>query len=493
MKNVLVAGLATMLLTSACVNSLSDDYNVDPKSPTTARAYGFIANAERNLVRTIVSTNVNINPFRFYVQYWAATDYPQESRYDMITRAIPANYWNPLYRDALRDLREAKTTINADLTLTADTKANQLAVAEVLEIYTWTVLVETFGNVPYSQALDFTNARPKYDDQTVIYNDLITRLDAAIAQFKPAVATGLGANDLINGGSTALWLKFANSMKLRMALTIADVDNAKAKTMAEATVGKVLTSNADAIDLAFNGTFPNTNPLYEDLVRSDRTDFVGTSLFVNRLKGTTGPVTGIVDPRLDDYFALVTSTNPTVAGTYQGGTYGSTNSKTTNSQPGAKLKVQTLPGVLISYSQVEFMLAEAVARGYAVGGTAASHYNAAVTASILEWGNTAADATAYLANPGVAYPTGSPTLTEQKQKIGYQKWIALYNQPTEAWKEYRRLDSPALTAPANAISALPIRLLYPVIEQNLNGSNYNEASAAIGGDAVTTKLFWDKF
>lgn len=479
-----------MMLTTACVDSLDADYNVDPKSPTTAIASGFIANAERNLVRTVVSTNVNINPFRFYVQYWAATDYPQESRYDMITRAIPANYWNPLYRDALRDLREAKTTINADLSLSADAKANQLAVAEVLEIYTWTVLVETFGNIPYSQALDFTNARPKYDDQTAIYNDLITRLDAVIGQFKPAVATGLGANDLINGGSTALWVKFAQSMKLRMALTIADVDNNKAKTMAEATTGKVLASNADVIDLTFNGTFPNTNPLYEDLVRSGRTDFIGTNFFINRLKGTEGPVMGTVDPRLDDYFALVTSTNPAIAGTYQGGVYGSSNSKTTFSQPGAKLKAQTLPGVLMSYAQVEFMLAEAVERGYNVGGTAAEHYDKAVTASIQEWGGSAADATAYLANPGVNYASAQGTY---KQKIGYQKWLALYNQPTESWKEYRRLDTPALTAPATAISALPIRLLYPVIEQNLNGASYSEAAAAIGGDAVTTKLFWDKF
>ncbi|SHK61013.1 SusD/RagB family nutrient-binding outer membrane lipoprotein [Hymenobacter psychrotolerans] len=491
MKNLLIAGASALLLTTSCVDSLDDDYNVDPKSPTTALASGFIANAERNLVRTVVSTNVNINPFRFYVQYWAATDYPTESRYDLNTRNIPTNFWNPLYRDVIRDLREAKSTINADINLTAAAKANQLAVAEVLEIYTWSVLVETFGNIPYSQALDFANSRPKYDDQAAIYSDLITRLDVALAQFVPATATGLGGNDLINGGNTALWIKFANAMKLRMALTIADVDPAKAKTLAESTAGKLPASNADVIDLAFNGTFPNTNPLYEDLVRSDRTDFVGTSFFVDRLKGTAGPVMGaVVDPRLNDYFNPVTSTT-LPAGTFAGGNYGATNSKTTNSQPGAKLRVQTLPGVLMSYAQVEFMIAEAVARGYgSFTGSVASHYDAAITASILEWGGTTAEATAYLAQPGVAYATAAG---DYKQKIGYQKWIALYNQPTEAWKEWRRLDSPTLVAPSSARSAIPVRLLYPVVEQNINGANYSEAAAAIGGDVVTTKLFWDKF
>ena len=155
------------------------------------------------------------------------------------------------------------------------------------------------------------------------------------------------------------------------------------------------------------------------------------------------------------------------------------------------MRVQTLPGVLMSYAQVEFMIAEAIARGYSgFTGTAASHYDAAITASILEWGGTAAEATAYLAQPGVAYATAPG---DYKQKIGYQKWIALYNQPTEAWKEWRRLDTPALTAPATAISVIPVRLLYPVVEQNINGANYSEAASAIGGDVVGTKLFWDKF
>lgn len=495
MKKLLIAGASALTLTTSCVSSLDEKYNIDPKAPTTALASGFIANAERTLVRTLVSTNVNLNPFRFYVQYWAATDYPNESRYDLNTRSIPTAFWNALYRDCIRDLREAKTSIPSDITVAAESKQNALAVAEVLEIYTWATLVETYGNIPYSQALDFTNARPAYDDQATIYTDLIARLDVAIAKFNPAAGTGLFTSttsaDLINNNSTALWVKFANSLKLRMALIIADTDAAKAATMAVATNGKLLASNADVIDLTFNATFPNTNPLYEDLVRSARTDFDGTSFFINRLKGTAGPVTGVVDPRLNDYFNPVTSTTQP-ANTFLGGTYGSGNSKTLTSLPGTKLRAQTLPGVLMSYAQVEFMLAEAVERGFAVGGTAASHYNAAVTASITEtqWGGTAAEATAYLAQPTVAYATAPGTY---KQKIGYQKWVALYNQPVEAWTEWRRLDYPALTAPGTAISGIPVRLLYPVVEQNINGANYAQAASAVGGDRVETKLFWDKF
>lgn len=499
MKKSLFLAISALALTTSCVDSL-DEYNVDPKRAAVGTAPGitFISNAQRNLVRTINSANTNLNPFRYYVQYWAATDYPTESRYDINTRNINGLYWNALYRDVIRDLREAKVVIQANADLTADVKANQLACAELLEIFTWTTLVETFGDIPYNQALDINKPLPAYDKQDAIYADLITRLDAVIPQFKPSAGFGAADFDLINDGNVALWVKFANSMKLRMALTIADVDNGKASTMAVAAASNVLTSNTENIDLQFDGTFPNTNPLFEDLVRSGRRDFVGANFFVDRLKGTAGPVQGFVDPRIDDYFNTgVTS------GIYAGGVPGSTNNKNTNSEPSEELRQQSLPGVVISYAQVEFMLAEAAARGYAVGGTAESHYNAAITASILEWAtyaspdntsadvvNAATEAGNYLAQPGVAYSTAPGDF---RQKIGYQKWLALYNQPTEAFKEWRRLDAPTLTRATRSISEIPRRFVYPIAEQNVNGTNYANAAASIGGDVVTTKLFWDKF
>ncbi len=481
-------------LATSCVSSLSDSYNVNPKSPTSALSSGFIANAERTLARTVVSSSVNLNPLRFYVQYWVATDYPTESRYDLNTRGIPGAYWNALYRDCIRDLREAKNTIPTDITIASANKTNALAAVEVLEIYAWATLVETFGNVPYSEALDFNNSQPKYDDQVSIYNDLISRLDVAIGKFNSSLPIGTGANDLLfpsaSGNTTPQWIKFAYALKLRMALIIADANGGKAKTMAEATAGKLPSSSSDAVKLTFDSTFPNTNPLYEDLVRSNRTDFAASSIFIKSLQGTATQNTGVVDPRLNDYFNPATS-KTLVSGTYAGGTEGTTNDKELNSLPGSKLQVQTLPGVLISYAQVEFMLAEAVERGFAVGGTAASHYNAGVTASILEWGGTTAEADSYLSQPNVAYSTAPG---DYKQKIGYQLWLALYNQPSESWTQWRRLDYPQLPLATNAIySVIPRRFLYPTVEQNLNNANNAQAATAIGGDNVATKLFWDKY
>src|SRR5678815_3242792 len=122
-----------------------------------------------------------------------------------------------------------------------------------------------------------------------------------------------------------------------------------------------------------------------------------------------------------------------------------------------------------------------------VGGTAEDHYNKAITASIMSWDGVAGD---YLAQSNVKYATASGTY---KQKIARQEYIALYNRGFDAWTLIRRLDYPQMAVPVTALSDFPVRFTYPILEQNINASNYNAASTAIGGDEVTTKLFWDKY
>ncbi|OWP63852.1 SusD/RagB family nutrient-binding outer membrane lipoprotein [Hymenobacter amundsenii] len=474
MKKSLFFILPAMVLATSCVDSL-DDYNIDPKRASVVPSTSLVSSAERELASTLASANVNTNVFRLYVQYWAQTTYFDESIYDINTRNINRNFWSALYRDVLADLNEAKRLITADNSMDAKVKANQLAAIETLEVYTWAVLVDTYGNIPYSEALDFNKPQPKYDDAKTIYDDLIKRLDTAIGSFDKS-AGGLGAADLYFNGDTGNFVKFANSLKLRLAMTIVDVDQAKAKTLVESTVGKLISSNEESAKLTFLGSNPNTNPLYVDLVQSGRYDFVGTNFFIDRLNT-------LKDPRLGAYF------KPN-GGTFKGGIYGVGNNYASFSSPGVALEDPTAPSYLLSYSQVEFLLAEASARGFAVGGTAASHYNNAVTASIKRWGGSDADATAYLAQPAVAYATATG---DYKQKIGVQKWIALYGQPVDSYREFRRLDYPKLTKPEGALSNLPVRFPYPVVEQNLNTANNAAAAAAIGGDNVNTKIFWDKF
>jgi Starch-binding associating with outer membrane len=480
MKKIIYALTVVAVVAAACSKHL-EDLNIDTKNPSEAPSYAFFTNAQRTLSNTLTSSNVNLNIFRLIVQQWQETQYPEESQYDLGTRTIPDNVWDALFRDVIRDLREAKTLIPEDVP-DAGQQKNELAISEIMEIYTWYYLVTTFGNIPYTEAMDIEQTFPKYDDAKTIYNDLLTRLDAAIGNLD-AGAASFGGADIIYGGDIAQWKKFANSIKLKMGITIADDDAAKAKSTIESAVSDgVFTSNDDNAEFKYLSAPPNTNPIWVDLVQSNRDDFVAASTFVDQLLAFN-------DPRIDNFFTEdEAGRNSTSVTSYSGAEPGIQSAYAPNSHVHPDIVAPDFPALLLDYSEVEFYLAEAAQRGYSVGGTAAGHYASGITASILYWGGTGAEATTYLTKPGVAYNAAN-----WKKSIGIQQWIAFYNRGWDAWISWRRLDNPVLIAPDEALSETPVRYPYPINEQNVNTSNWKEASEAIGGDAVETKLWWDKF
>jgi hypothetical protein len=472
-KLIILTLLLPTLVFMSCKKDLSS-LNVNPKAPSTVTAESLFTNAQHNLADILSSSNVNLNIFRLVVQYWQETTYTDESNYDINTRNIPQGMWNTLYRDVLQDFEVSKQIISEGGSGTMQT--NQIAQADIMQVVTYYYLVTTYGDIPYSQALDIeATTAPGYDKQQDVYNALLTRLDADIAALNTS-ADGFGGADIIYGGDIDSWILFANSFKLKMGILLADVDNAKAKSVVESAVNAgVFSSNADNALFSYLGAPPNTNPIWVDLVQSGRKDFVGNNTIIDKMKALS-------DPRLPLYFT--TDFN----GTYSGGDPGASSNYATLSKPNDKITAPDFPGQILMYDEIEFILAEAVERGYNVGGTAMEHYNNAITASILYWGGSSTMATTYLAMPSVAYATATG---DWRQKIGTQKWIALYNRGWDAWIEVRRLDYPALIAPASAVSDFPVRITYPVNEQNLNTANYNTAASSIGGDMVTTKLFWD--
>jgi hypothetical protein len=474
MKTILYFFTLVCLLTG-CTKDLTK-LNRDPKNPTEAASYTFVTNAQRRLTNTIASSNQNMNVFRLIAQHWQQTQYTEESNYDLSSRNVYDNLWDAMYRDVLMDLEEAKRLIPEDV---ADQKVqqNQLAIVDMLQVYSFFYLVTTFGDIPYSEALDVKLPFPKYDDSKTIFNDLLTRLDTDIAALDNSAASFASA-DIIYSGNVDKWKKFGNSLKLKMAMTIADVDATKAKSLAEAAVaGGVLTSAADNAMFRYLSSPPNTNQIWVDLVQSTRDDYVAASTLVNTL-------IDLNDPRLDNYFTTDAS------GGYSGGEPGEGTAYSAVSHVHPTITAPDFPGDLLDYAEIELLLAEAVERGCNVGGTAKEHYDKGVTASVIFWNGTPAEAATYLTNPEINYSTAG---SSWQQKIGLQKWIANYNRGWDAWLDWRRLDAPHLDPAANAVSEIPVRLPYPIMEQNVNRSNYEKASGAIGGDDVETKLFWDKF
>lgn len=474
MKNIF-AILLTLLIFSSCTKL--EELNVNTKDPTKVPGESLFTRAQLGLIDQMVTPNVNSNNFRLFVQQWTETTYIDESNYDITTRPIPGNWWNSMYRDVLMNFKESAKVLQEDGNQPGDDVAvlkNKLAIVEIMTVYTYSVLVETFGNVPYTQALDPAILLPKYDDGLTIYKDLISRLNVAITNLDQAQGS-FGGTDNMYYGDVAQWYLFANSLKLRMGMLLSDVDNALAKTTVEAAAPNVIASNDDNAAITYMPDQPNNNPINENLVLSGRNDFVIANTLVDEMNALN-------DPRRGLYYTDVN-------GVYVGGIYGASNDFTQFSHVNPTITEPTFEGMLFDLQEVEFLLAEGVERAFNVGGTAAGHYESAIRASIEYWGGSDADADAYLANPDVAYATASGTW---KEKIGIQKWIGLYNRGFESWTAFRMLDYPILVAPPDAESVLPLRLTYPTTEQTLNGANRAAAATAIGGDAVGTKLFWDK-
>ena len=199
MKRIIYICSAVVLLAAACTKDISK-LNVDPKNPSQSPSKAFFTNAQRSLSNTLTSSNVNLNIFRLIVQQWQETQYPDESQYDLGTREINDNLWNAMYRDVLRDLQETKTLIPTDVT-DANIQKNQLAIVEIMQVYTYYYLVTAYGNIPYSDALDINKPFPKYDDANTIYGDLLTRLTTAIGNLSTS-AESFGSADLITTTDT---------------------------------------------------------------------------------------------------------------------------------------------------------------------------------------------------------------------------------------------------------------------------------------------------
>ena len=211
-KILLIASLIGISFTS-CEDF--EGWNVDDKNPSEVPASYLLTSTQRDLFYRMSSPNVNYNIFKFFAQQWTETQYTEEVNYDISGRDIGGTFFLYMYRDVLIDLHAAKDLVNADEFLDASTKSAELGVLELMEIYTWTVLVDTYGDIPYTEALmGVENVTPAYDNDEDIYDDLFNRLDVALANLN-ASAASFGSADLIYEGSTTNWKKFGNSLKIK--------------------------------------------------------------------------------------------------------------------------------------------------------------------------------------------------------------------------------------------------------------------------------------
>jgi len=456
---------------------------MDTKHPSEVPGDMLFTNAQKALVDQVSETNVNYNNFKLWAQYWTETTYTDEANYDLINRNIPDNVYRVFYTGVLKDLRQAKKLIAEEPTTTDEAvvaKANKLQIAEIIEVYVWQRLVDIFGNIPYSEALDIdATLNPSYEDAFTIYKDLFSRLDAAMNALDQTGGS-FGGADVVYHGDVSAWYAFANSLKVRMAVTIADADAAYASARFTEANDKAFTSNADNAEVHYDAApLASTNPLYQSLVASGRNDYVAANTIVDYMNELN-------DPRRAVYFDNYGSLEE-----YIGGEYGYTSAFYSYSHVGVSMHQPTFPGTLLSYVELEWYRAEAASRGW--GGDAKTHYDNAIRASFDWWGVAGVDD--YLAKPEVDFAQASVSEGSEMNAIAKQAYLGLYERGFEAWTTLRRLDYPEMNIPEGAITTdglTPRRFTYPVNEQTLNEDNYYQAAEAVGGDKMETKLFWDK-
>lgn len=453
-------------IASSCTKNF-EEMNTDSKNPVEVSGELLFSSAQKELVDQISSTNVNVNVFKLFAQQWTETTYIDEVNYNIFNRKIPDRAFRSYYINVLTPLDEASQIIKDDKVVGKEAEQkNKLAIIEVLKVFSYHNLVNIFGNIPYSESNDIDNISPKYEDAKTIYADLLKRLDAAIKIMDDSKDSFTNRADLIYNGDIASWIKFAYSLKLKIAVN--QIDAVDMKAVVESVKDKVFSSASDNALLQYKGAQPNTNPLYSDLVASGRNDFVPANTLVDLMSD-------ISDPRMDSYF-----TNK-IDGKYKGGVYGSSSSYEAHSHIADVIHEATFPGILMTYSEVQFYLAEAADKGLIPD--PAKYYDEGIKASFSFWKTSGV--TDYIAaNPYVDI-----------KSIAVQSYLAAYTRGDIAYTTYRRLDWPKMNVPEAAETSdgsVPARFTYPIGEQSLNTANYNEAAAAIGGDKLETKLFWDK-
>lgn len=476
MKKYIIQFSVALLSLTSC---MSDNINDDPNSAYTTVPETLVSYAQKELSDYMNTPNVNTNNFRLTMQYWQESTYVDESNYDFINRNVSNNIWSNNYVNVLMNLNQAKNIINNYVPTASEVatwnkkKANQLAIIEIMMVYVYQNMVDTFGNIPYSESLQVgEHSLPKYDDASQVYINLIERLKVDISSLN--TANSFGSGDYYYQGNVSKWRKFGNSLLLKLGIAIADSNSALAQsTVNSAILGGVMTSSADDCKLNYLATSPNYNPLYQNLAASGRDDFFAGKTLVDYMLSKS-------DSRISSYFG-------SVDGEYVGGEIGQPGEFEEFSSIGDFAYTPDTPGVIMNHTEVAFYLAEAAARWDSAN--AEVKYNEAVKASFKEWG---------VENESDAYLIANPyDASNWKKSIGEQAWVAMFNQGHTSWNFYRRLDYPILSAPATAVAnaenKVPVRMTYPVREQSVNSTNWESASTAIGGDKLTTKLFWDKF
>lgn len=455
MKKLYTLLFSVLFLASCNLMEFDEDINKSPNSPSEASAPQLIANAMLSLPG--ISSNTG---GQFMAQYLSETQYVVASLYPAGGTSFYGWYQGPL--------------INLETVINTSTSVNQVAVAKILKAYYFWHITDRWGDIPFTEALKGSeNFTPKYNTQADIYDDLFALLDEAESSIDESVSL---SSDIIYDGDMSKWKKFANTVRMLMALRLSEVDDAKASSQFNAALSAgVMESNDDSFVFRHLNDANNQNYWYSQVEVSSREWWALSETLVDVMD----PVN---DPRLSVYGDTARAN-----GQYVGlpiGTDPSNDNTENYSLLGEDVRQQDSPVYLVTYAQAMFARAEAAQRGWTTEDDEAS-YNAAVEASLLQWTGSTDDLATFLAEPGVAYD-GSI------ERIATQRYVHLFLNGYEGWAEWRRTGYPTLVQSAG--TDVPTRQSYTSDEALNNTANYEEAvqrQFGSEGNSLYGKVWWD--
>ena len=492
-KNIII----TLSLFAFAISGCEKNYlelTVNPNTPSVATPQFILSGAEKTTA-DIVSMRV-YSVYGMWIGYWAPSgaSVPQASLINYNFQNTDYQVWGTLYSN-LSNYNYLEVLAGDDPKL-----AKFKAIAKIMKAFNFQALVDNYNNVPYTTAFKGSaNVSPAYDTGGSIYDDLLKQLDAAIALIKSsASATDPGASDIMFGGDMTGWIKFANTIKLRLVIR---QWNLTAKHAALSTA--LNTTSADGyLDETVQA---KANPGYENNAsdggkQSPFWKTYGFDVNGNQAAGyqydaransyAVQSLTDKNDPRLSRFYLPI-------SGSVKGNAFGGPNpaSNSVISPAGAGLlKSPNQDAIILSSAESLFLQSEAAVYGL-IPGNAQFLYERAITASFIavEVPNASSQASTYYAQAGKNNVTWNDS-PNKIQAIITQKWIALNGYGNfEAYNEYRRtgypIDVPRSVAPGASGTTLPSRIFYPSSEYEQNGANVAKEGTI---DRFTSKIFWAK-
>jgi hypothetical protein len=500
---------------SSCTKKYNE-VNSDPNKITTITSGELPFLFTRALHGTYTSYQTVQNLFAdLYAQYYANTSV----NFATDRLAVQHAWIDAVYTSAYSNVMPQLQIIMQNV----EPSSPEYALSNIWWVFTFHRIADYFGPIPYSQAGNGGKS-VAYDPLDQIYNDFFKRLDEAVAVLKQNTASKpFGTADLIYSGDVTKWIKFANTLKLRLALRISAANPALAKAHAESAVASgVFTSSPgdDALMKRGNATSAAVNPLSS---MSEYNEFRMSATMESIMKGYQ-------DPRMSTYWLPARGNNE-----YNGFRNGYSamelanplNTNAANSHVGPRwtspasggiTTFESTPVNVMSTAEADLLRAEGAVLGWDMGGSAKSFYDNGIRSSMSQWGvtnTTAVDAyvnsgqvpvapedflhSPAITNVPVAFHTSD--LNIQLEQIAIQKWLAVFPDGMEAWADIRRhrrfklyqivnSDNPNIT---NTATQLARRIPYPEKEYQVNSTEIEKAVALLGGpDTHLTPLWWDK-